>query len=320
MLYIEEKDIDKLLDFYKIVNMTKEGFKKYSEGLTLTPPYINFLIDKVDGHVHFKSGYILGDKYFTLKYSGGFWENEKKNIPVDNGLFLVFDSETGIPVCLINDGGNLTNYRTGVAGAIATKLLARENSKIITVIGTGVQAREQIKALMKLMDIEYLKVWGRNKNNAEKYANDMKQLYPNLKIENYNNIQDSIDSADIIITTTYSNKPLLKSEWIKPGMHITAVGACGPNMQELDETIFKKAKVFADSKEMCSLNGEIGYAIRNKIIEQKDVREIGELIGGYNRNDEDITVVDLVGLGFQDAIVGSYIYEKAVGTNTGTNI
>lgn len=320
MLYLKREELDELLNFDEIYNSIKRGFNLYSSGKTITPPYIDFSIPGTKrGHVHFKSGYIIGEKYFTLKYSSSFWSDDIKGL-LDNGMFIVFNAKTGRQECLIDDKGHLTDYRTGIAGAIATKLLARSNSKVVTVIGTGVQARVQIKSLMGVMNINELRVWGRNKENAAEYINDMKILFPNLKIELYDEIQSSIENTDIIITTTYSDKPLIKSEWIKPGMHITAIGACGPDMQELDENIFKKAQAFADSKEMCSLNGEIGYAVRNNIIRKSDIKEIGEITENYIRNEDDITIADLVGLGFQDTIIGSYVYEKAMSNNRGVEI
>jgi len=170
------------------------------------------------------------------------------------------------------------------------------------------------------MNIKKLNVWGRNKENVDLYINDIKVLYPNLIIEQYDSIENSIKETDIIITTTYSEESLLKNKWIKSGTHITAVGACGPNMQELDEKILGKSKIFADSKEMCSKHGEISHALRNNIIEVEDIIEIGEALDNFERNEKDITIADLVGLGFQDAIIGSHVYEKALVNKKGINL
>ncbi|MCX8074451.1 MAG: ornithine cyclodeaminase family protein [Clostridia bacterium] len=312
MIYLKREEIKDLLDFNEIFNSMKNGFKLYSQGKTVTPPYIDFSIPDIKrGHVHFKSGYIIGEKYFTLKYSSGFWSDDVNGL-LDNGLFIVFNAKNGRQECIIDDIGYLTDYRTGVAGAIATKTLARANSEIVTVVGTGIQARMQIQSLMNVINIKKLNVWGRNKENASIYISEIKTIYPELIVEQYDSIEDSIKEADIIITTTYSSTPLLKSEWIKDGTHITAVGSCGPDMQEIDENIFNKAKVFADSKEMCSKYGEISYALKNSIIKFEDIIEVGEVIDTFKRNEADITVVDLVGLGFQDAVIGSYVYEKAM--------
>jgi ornithine cyclodeaminase len=324
MLYINQKEVERILDMKSLIELTEEGFKLFSEGKTLTPPFINFLIENVQGHVHFKSGYIMGDDFFTLKYSGGFWGNEDKNIPVDNGLFLVFSAITGEPVAIVNDVGYLTTFRTGVAGAIANKYLARENSKVATIIGTGEQARIQIEALLQVRPIEKVNVWGRNPRNVDGYMKDLSLKHPDLIVKKHSSIESAMQDADIIITTTYSDRPLIQCEWVKPGMHITAVGACGPQMQELDEKILKIAtRVFADSKEMCIQNGEIHHAIKNGFVKEENIVEIGEVLKNpakYRRNPEDITVADLVGLGFQDAIAGSFVYKKAMENKLGMQI
>lgn len=320
MLYLKKEELNNLLNFDEIYELTKRGFKLYSQGRTITPPYIDFSIPDIKmGHVHFKSGYITKDKYFTLKYSSSFWE-ESSNGLLEDGMFIVFNSKTGRQECIINDLGYLTDYRTGVAGAIATKTFARSDSKVVTVIGNGIQARIQIKSLMNVMDIQELNVWGRNSINVDKYISDMKEIYPNLLIEKYGSIEEAVKEADIVITTTYSDKPLIKSEWIREGTHITAVGSCGPNMQEIHENIFAKAKVFADSREMCSKYGEISHALQNNILNQNSISEIGEVLDSFRRQDEDITIVDLVGLGFQDSIIGSYVYEKALESKIGIEL
>lgn len=324
MRYITKEEIKPLLDFDELTKLTEEGFILFSQGKTLTPPFMNISIEEVKGDVHFKSGHILGDEFFTLKYSGGFWGNTVKNIPVDNGLFLVFSAKTGEPKAIISDIGYLTSYRTGIAGAIACKHLANKNSKVVTVIGTGEQAKFQVESLLQIMPMEKLKVWGRTPENVDSYIHYISSKYPKLIVKNYSNINEAIKDTDIIITTTYSDKPLIKSEWIQPGTHITAVGACEPQMQELDENIVKIAdRVYADSIEMCMSNGEIHHAIKRKLIEEGDIIEIGKMLQNpkdYVRKPNDITVADLVGLGFQDAVIGSFVYKKATTNNVGIEI
>jgi ornithine cyclodeaminase len=173
---------------------------------------------------------------------------------------------------------------------------------------------------MNLLDIKKLKVWGRNSIHVDLYISEIKEKYPTLIIENCNSIEESVKDTDIIITTTYSSEPLIKSGWIKEGTHITAVGACGPNMQELDENILGKSRVFADSREMCSKHGEISHALEKGIIKDDDIIEIGEALDVFERNNSDITVADLVGLGFEDSVIGSHVYMKALQKKIGIKL
>lgn len=179
---------------------------------------------------------------------------------------------------VIDDKGYLTDYRTGIAGAIATKTLANPSSKTVAVIGNGTQARMQIQSLLKVMpSIKNLNVYGRNKNKVIDYCNEMKKLYSNISVKYYETVKETVENADIIYTVTYSENPLLKKEWIKKGSHITAIGACGPNMQELEEEILLNADlVVADSIEATSTHGELNNA-RRKGFDICKAKELGKL-------------------------------------------
>jgi ornithine cyclodeaminase len=315
MRLLTKDDLLKYIDFEEIYNDTKEGFIKFSNNQTITPPFTVFEIPENGGSIHFKYGYVIGSESFSFKYSGAFYANESKGLSNFLGLFIVFNSNTGEVELIIDDKGFLTDYRTGIAGSIATKTLARENSKTVAVIGTGVQARMQINALMNVMSsIETLRVYGRNSERAFEYAEEMQIKYPNLNVLVFDNPKDAVKDADIIYTVTYSNKPILMSDWIKKGTHITAVGACGPDMQELDENILAISNiVVVDSREACSTHGELHHAIDKNLFSKDSAIELGTFIANnLKRNETDITVCDLVGIGFQDAVIGNCIYRKVL--------
>jgi ornithine cyclodeaminase len=313
MHVISIEELIKYIDFEEIYKDTKEGFIKFSNNKTITPPFTVFDIPENNGSVHFKYGYVLGNETFSFKYSGAFYGNDSKGIPNFLGLFVVFNSETGEVELVIDDKGFLTDYRTGVAGALATKTLARGDSNTVAIIGTGVQARMQIDAILQVMpQIRNLRVYGRNADKAVEYKSEMEKKHPQLTINLFDSAKDAVINADIIYTVTYSDKPILYYDWLKPGVHITAIGACSPNMQELDEEILEKANiVVVDSKDACSTHGELHHAIEKGLLSKEDTIELGHFItSGSKRNDSAITVCDLVGLGFQDAVIGNCIYKR----------
>ena len=312
MIFISRNDLDNLLDFKTVFEKTKKAFMLFSEGKTITPPFTVFTVPESKGSVHFKCGYVLGDPYFAMKYSGAFYGNAKKGLSNFLGLFTVFNAKTGEVEAIIDDKGYLTDYRTAVAGALATLSMANKTSTTVAMIGTGVQARMQLMALMNVMKIEVLKVWGRNQLNVKKYINEMKLLFPNLKFVECKTPQSAVLDADIVYTVTYSESPIIKAEWLKKGAHITAVGACEPNMQELDEKIFLLAnKICVDSKEACLKNGELHHAFEENCVNLDNVLELGDyLTHRKKRKPSDITVCDLVGVGFQDATIASCVLEK----------
>lgn len=313
MEFIRREELKNLIKFEDVFAKTKRAYELFSQGKTITPPFTVFTIPESKGSVHFKCGYVPGEKYFAMKYSGAFYGNEKLGISNFLGLFAVFNAKTGEVEAIIDDKGHLTDYRTGVAGAIATSTLANPESKTVAMIGTGVQARMQLFSLLKVMpSIKNLKVWGRSQSGMQKYIEEVKSLYPNLNVVACHNAQEAVKDADIIYTVTYSEKPIIQADWIKKGAHITAVGACEPSMQELDEKILEMANIVCtDSKDACAKNGELHHALDKGYVSQDNVIELGEAITSkIRRKTTDITVCDLVGIGFQDAVIASCVMSE----------
>lgn len=319
MEFIRVEQLKDLIKFEDVFRKTKRAYQLFSQGETITPPFTVFTIPESKGSVHFKCGYVPGEQYFAMKYSGAFYGNEKLGLSNFLGLFTVFNAKTGEVEAIIDDKGHLTDYRTGVAGAIATSTLARPDSETVAMIGTGVQARMQLFSLLQVMpNIQNLHVWGRSERRMAKYIEEVKQLYPHLNVVACDNAKEAVKNADIIYTVTYSETPIVQAEWIKRGAHITAVGACEPSMQELDPKILGMADIVcADSIEACSKNGELHHALEKGYVSEKDVFELGEAISSkIKRESADITVCDLVGIGFQDAVIASCVmgeYDKQRG-------
>ncbi len=313
MEFIKREELSNLIKFEDVFRKTKRAYQLFSQGKTITPPFTVFTIPESKGSVHFKCGYVPGEKYFAMKYSGAFYGNEKLGLSNFLGLFTVFNAKTGEVEAIIDDKGHLTDYRTGVAGAIATSTLALPQSKTVAMIGTGVQARMQLFSLLQVMpNIENLHVWGRSERGMAKYIEEVRQLYPNLKVFACVSAQEAVKDADIIYTVTYSEEPIIQAEWIKRGAHITAVGACEPSMQELDPKILGMADIVcADSVEACAKNGELHHALNGGYLAEKNVFELGEAISSkIKREPSDITICDLVGIGFQDAVIASCVMSE----------
>ena len=313
MKFITKRQLPQLINFEEVFTKTKRAYSLFSQGKTITPPFTVFTIPESKGSVHFKCGYVPGERYFAMKYSGAFYGNEQLGISNFLGLFTVFNAKTGEVEAVIDDKGYLTDYRTGVAGAIATSTLANPNSKTVAMIGTGVQARMQLMSLLKVMpNIQTLQVWGRTEKGVAKYVEEVKSQHPDLNVVACKNAQEAVADADIIYTVTYSEEPIIQADWIKKGAHITAVGACEPSMQELDPKILAVADIVCtDSKDACAKNGELHHALDMGYVDEDSVFELGEAITSkIKRESTDITVCDLVGIGFQDAVIASCVMDE----------
>lgn len=302
----EIKSIVKNLD---VVAAMEEGFIQYSNGNTVVPPVGELLFENPKGEAHIKYGYIKQDDYYVIKIASGFYNNSKLGIPSSQGMMLLFDQKTGVPVAVLLDEGQLTDIRTAAAGALAAKYFAPKNVKGIGIIGTGIQARLQLQYLQSITDCKKVWVWGRNTENALRFAQDMSS---DFDIQIAADTQEVAKNSNLIVTTTPSQLPLLQAANIQAGTHITAVGSDTSSKQELESAILQKADiVIADSLPQSKSRGEIFRAVQDGAIAADKVVELGAAIQNKDlqrKNDAQITVVDLTGVAVQDIMITKAVY------------
>ncbi len=307
---IELEKINALLKSVDVVAAMKEGFVQYSNENTVVPPVAELLFDSPPGDVHIKYGYIKKDDFYVIKIASGFYENSKLGLPSSQGMMLLFHQKTGQPVAVLLDEGYLTDIRTAAAGALAAKYFAPKNIKAIGIIGTGIQAKLQLQYLQKTNPCKTVWVWGRTKENAQKFKNELKG---DFDIQIANTPAEVAQNCNLIVTTTPSESVLLKAEDIRPGTHITAVGSDTSDKQELDGMLLQKAAiVIADSIPQSKTRGEIYQAVSQGFISKDKIVELGKAIQNTDlqrTNDEQITVVDLTGVAVQDIMITTAIYE-----------
>jgi alanine dehydrogenase len=240
-------------------------------------------------------------------------DNSQKGLPTVMATIFLNDPKTGALIAIM-DGTYITNLRTGAAGGIAAKYLARKNSKVIGLVGTGAQAETQLLALQCGFKIESVKVFDQNQAKAKSFAEKMsKQLGIDVIVAS--SVQD-VAEADIVCTTTPSREPIVMKEWIKPGTHINAMGADAAGKEELDPGILKMAKIVVDSWAQASHSGDINIPFAKGLIKQSDIyAELGEIVVGKKPgrvNEEEITVFDSTGLAIQDISTAKYVYDKNI--------
>ena len=296
----------KNLDVYKAM---KDAFIQYSLGHAEIPPVGELIMDDPEGEVHIKYGYLKGGKHYVIKIASGFPANEQLGLIPGQGMMLLFNLSTGEPDAVLIDNANLTVIRTGIAGALASQALAKKSINSALIIGTGVQARYQAKYLCDLMSIKKLSIWGRDKEKAEQVKRDLIDLHVDITVED--NLEQSASTSNLIVTTTSSKEPILKSDWIQPGTHITAVGSDTHEKCELDFNLLAKADVIvADSIEQNLIRGEIYQAIKHGAIDKNQLIEIGEIFNGTKNGrtkDDQITIADLTGVAIQDLVIAEAV-------------
>ena len=299
--------IEPLIAKMDISDAMRNAFIEYSNGNAVIPPVGELIMHQPPGEVHIKYGYIKGGSHYVIKIASGFPQNQKENIKPGQGMMLLFDIKTGMPEAILIDDANLTDIRTAIAGAITSQALSNQDLESFTIIGTGVQARYQAIHVSKLMKIEKVRVWGRDPVKAYQLREDL----PDLDVNIEEDIERLIKESGLIITTTSSKEPLIQSDWVKPGTHITAVGSDTPEKCELDPGILSMADlVVADSLEQNLIRGEIHQAVKRSIINSESIVELGEIFGGLNpgrTNDDSITVADLTGVAVQDLVIAKAV-------------
>lgn len=307
-----------------LVDVVAGAFSRLAEGGVVMPPILSMEIEEKHGEVDVKTAYVPGLDGFAIKVSPGFFDNPKLGLPSLNGLMVLFSSETGLVKAVLLDNGYLTDLRTAAAGAVAARALAPEKITTAGVIGTGLQAELQIKALKLVRDFDDLVVWGRDRSKAEDYT---KKMTADLgcPVRVADSVEDCVTSSQVVVTTTPSREPLIRAEWLHPGLHITAMGSDAEQKNELAPEVLSKADVYVcDRQSQCSSLGELHHAVAaGAIAADRVFPELGQVLTGQKAgrtNDDQVTVCDLTGTGVQDTAIATVAYDRCAAAQGGTVI
>ena len=312
---LELDEIKSLLDTPRLIKEIETGFVLYSEGRVNVPP-VGFLhFDDPPGDVHIKYGYVSGGDYYVLKMASGFYDNAELDLPVADGVILVFSQKTGELKLILMDKCWLTDMRTAAAGAVAAKHLAPTTVDHIGIVGTGVQARMQLEMLRNVLDCQSCFIWGRDATKVQGMIDDLRanesiQAW-GLDLKAAETLGDLASRCDLIVTTTSAKNPLIRADQVTAGTHITAMGSDDDGKQELEAAVLAKAdRVVADSVSQCTQYGECLYAVEEGLIEKESVLELGQVIKNPEMgrtSDDQITVADLTGVAIQDIQIAKMI-------------
>jgi len=318
VLILREPEIRALLDPKACVAAVEQAFTAYSTGQAQLPGVIHLDIPENNGEIHIKAGHLRGGPYYAVKIISGFLNNPQLGLPANDGMIALFDAVTGAPSAFLLDNGFITDMRTGAAGAVAAKYLARKKIGAVAIIGTGGQARYQAEMLALERSFSEVRIWGRDRHKAQLCADDLGKLrgIPACNFAVAESVKEAVEGADVIITVTATREPLVQAKWLKPGVTVIAVGSDGPDKQEVDVEVLARAdKIVADSITQCLRLGEIHHAVeRGAIAKEKIHAELGEITAGLKpgrTSEDEIIVCDLTGVGVQDVAVASLVVERA---------
>ncbi|MFZ0735842.1 MAG: ornithine cyclodeaminase family protein [Candidatus Acidiferrales bacterium] len=305
------QEILKVLSLGDVIALMREALVAESRGECDTPLPMHLTVPDRGGEIHIKSSYREGGKYFVVKIASGFPENAGTNLPAANGMMLLVSAQTGEPVALLSDGGDLTDARTAGVSAMMARELGRGDTSL-GILGSGVQARWQARAHAEVLPLREIWLWGRTPANVEHCRTDILSLLPGVEVRVATSPADAARHSRLIVTTTAARAPILTYEDIAPGTLISAVGSDSPGKQELHPQILAKASlVLVDSLQQCERLGELQRApsARGRALE---MGKFCDFRPSFDQNG--IVVADFTGLGVEDLFVAEDCYQKIAGT------
>jgi len=327
---MNRNDIMQVIEMAPTIQAVENVYTMKAAGAAVAWPTVFHVFEEGQRDMDIRSGYLPGEHIFGHKTIGFFAGNTEKGLPNLMATISVFDEFTGAPVGIL-EGAYITGVRTGAAGAIGARYLARKDSRTLFVLGAGNQAAYQIAAtIVCFPDLE--KVYVADllfPENAEKFVAGIGERLQNelgidatgISFEATNEPEVTVPRSDIVITVTPSRQPVIRKEWVRPGMHFSTVGSDMEGKEELDPEIFAGAKVFVDDMEHCVEAGEVEIPVKKGILAEEDLREIGDLILGNcpgRTSDEDITIYDPAGMALLDIAAAKVALDLAGEKNLGT--
>ncbi|MFA4859515.1 ornithine cyclodeaminase family protein [Methanoregula sp.] len=291
-------DTGRILDPGEINRIVEAAFADHGNGLVQMPPKVYVTLPA--GDFRTMPAYLPSLAIAGVKIVNVHTENPARGLPTVMALTVILDPATGMPVAVIN-ATKLTDLRTGAAGAVACKYLSPKKAITLGVVGTGRQAEAQVLATAEEMIIDRIRVWSRNPAHAGAFAQKLGSRFDCSAVS-----IEKACNAEVIVTTTPSRSPIVKSEWVHEGTHINAIGADAPGKEELDPALLRRARVFVDDYSQAVHSGEINVPIQKDLYRKDEIAgTLGEVVIGKKKRDrpDEITIFDSTGLAIQDLAI-----------------
>lgn len=321
-LLLSKNDLQAVLTMPEVIATVRQTYISYSQGKADSPIRTPLEVPG-EGVGLVMPGYVPDCKVFGAKIVSVFEKNSQRQLPTVTSIVALNEAETGRPLAII-EGGFLTAMRTGAGSGVATQLLARKDAGKLAVIGCGGQAATQIEAVVTVRTIREIRLFDANQANAQALADKIQASYPAIAVRVATDARDAVVGSDILVTVTTSRQPVFSAEWITPGMHINAIGAFKPTMQELPEELLHKAdKIVVDTWEgVIEEAGDFIIPLQAGTFKEDGIYgEIGLVASGDKQgrvSDQEITLYKSVGVAALDIAVGALAYQKAREKGWGT--
>jgi ornithine cyclodeaminase/alanine dehydrogenase-like protein (mu-crystallin family) len=308
VLVLSRDEVRSLLDLDQLLDALERAFVELSAGRASVPPRIAAQTER--GLLAAMPGY--ADGILETKLVSVFPGNHDVGLPSHQATIALFDDETGKPLALM-DGTEITAVRTGASSAVATRVLARPDARVLTVLGAGVQARSHIDAVSRVRELAEVRVASRTPEHAQALAED-------IGVTPFASFEEAVDGADIVCACTDAGQPILNAEWLAPGMHLTSVGASreGP---ELDPAVMSRGLLVVESRVAFEPYPAGAHELQG--LDPESAAELGEILAGTREgraSPEQITIYKSMGHAVEDAAAAGLVYRRALGDGAGTEV
>ncbi len=321
VLFVNEAGVRSLLPMDACVPLMREALATLSRGDVVLPLRSMVRLPDRSGILGLMPGYLGEPQSFGLKVVTVMPGNHGTPYDSHQGVVMLFGVTHGEPLAIL-DASAITAIRTAAASAAATDLLARTDAGDLALIGSGMQARTHLAALCTVRRLRRVRVWSRSRANAERFARD-EAGQAGVAIEVAATGEDAVRGADLVCTVTASKEPVLRGEWLSPGAHVNAVGACFAASRELDAEAVRRARLYTDCRESCLREAGDFLIARDEgaISDAHLLGELGEVLlrtvpGRLSR--DDITVYESLGVAVEDLAAAHAIHRRALETGAGT--
>jgi ornithine cyclodeaminase/alanine dehydrogenase-like protein (mu-crystallin family) len=312
MRFIDREEVARRLTYEVCIPIVRQAMIALSTGETRQ--LLRSIIPLSEGRLlGIMPGALGAHSPFGAKLISVFHENFHRGMQSHQGLVILFDPESGAPVCVVH-AGEITAIRTAAASAVATDALARKDSRRLALLGYGEQAQTHARAIAKVRKIESIAVWGRSPERAEAFAEQMRLEF-GVPVKRADNVKEAVAEADIVCTVTSASEPILKGEWIQPGTHLNLVGSGYAGPAEVDDDLVVKSRFVVDSREgVLEQGAEFLRAKKAGMVDDSHIAgEIGEVLAGMvegRRSPEEITAYKSLGHVVQDLAAAWALYSQ----------
>lgn len=319
---INSEDVSTLLAMDDLIEAMEDALRKFSLGQAVQPVRT---VLPVGDHEFFgvmpafvREPQALGAKLVTV-----FGRNAALNLPTHLGVIVLLSPHTGALIAVM-DGQRITAARTAAVSAISATALARDDSSVMAILGTGVQARSHLEAMEIAFELSEVRVWSPTPDHQMAFLEEM-QSSTTAALAGANSAEQAVHGADLIVLVTSASEPVVRSEWIKPGAHVIGVGACRPNQREMDPALIARSRLFVDSRAAALVEaGDIVMGMADGAFGASHIcGELGEVLAETiegRRSSKEVTIFKSLGLAVEDVVAANLVYQRALDQDVGLEL